>query len=103
MNNTSKKIAFFGAAITLAIAPGLFLQTPPVSAQGVCTVTGIETGQLALRFKPNGKSRAGLDNGNEVRPIRWQGNWAYVQVLYGPNSRINGLKGWVNSNYLYCG
>ena len=67
-----------------------------------CQVTNIQTGQLALRFSPNGRSRAGLNNGNLVRYISRQGIWYYVRVLDGPNSRVNGLEGWVNSNYLEC-
>ncbi|BAZ41652.1 hypothetical protein NIES4101_76190 [Calothrix sp. NIES-4101] len=102
MNPISKQIAFFGTFLTLAIAPGLFLQTPSASATPICTVTGIQTGQLALRFSPNGKSRAGLNNGNQVVPIQARGNWFYVRVISGPNNRVTGLKGWVNSNYLYC-
>jgi hypothetical protein len=31
------------------------------------------------------------------------GVWRYIRVLNGPNSRVNGLEGWVNSNYLACG
>ena len=73
-------------------------------AQGTsCNVINIQTGQLALRFAPNGKTRAGLDNGNTVEVIRnGSGVWSYVRVLNGPNSRVNGLEGWVNSNYLSC-
>ncbi|MBD2770815.1 SH3 domain-containing protein [Iningainema tapete] len=67
-----------------------------------CSVVGIQTGQLALRFSPNGKSRAGLNNGNVVLPITEQGIWSYVRVLSGANKSINGLEGWVNSNYLSC-
>ncbi|MEC4813439.1 MAG: SH3 domain-containing protein [Scytonema sp. PMC 1069.18] len=67
-----------------------------------CDVTNIKTGQLAVRFSPGGKSKAGLNNGNTVRVIREQGNWAYVAVEQGPNARVNGLQGWVNSNYLHC-
>ncbi|MBD2773869.1 SH3 domain-containing protein [Iningainema tapete] len=67
-----------------------------------CNVTGIQTGQLAVRISPGGKSRAGLNNGNQVRVIREQANWAYVEVERGPNSQVTGLQGWVNSNYLRC-
>ena len=67
-----------------------------------CDVINIQRGQLALRFTPNGESRAGLDNGNIVRPLKKQGIWSYVRVLDGPNNRVNGLEGWVNSNYLAC-
>ncbi|HAZ43710.1 MAG TPA: hypothetical protein DDW76_18695 [Cyanobacteria bacterium UBA11369] len=67
-----------------------------------CEVSNIRTGQLALRFSPNGRSRAGLDNGNLVRFIDRRGIWFYVRVLEGPNPRVNGLEGWVNSNYLEC-
>lgn len=67
-----------------------------------CLVVGIRTGQLALRFTPNGQSRAGLNNGNIVDVYRQQGIWFYVRVVAGPNSRVTGLEGWVNSNYLSC-
>ncbi|MBE9018964.1 SH3 domain-containing protein [Chroococcidiopsidales cyanobacterium LEGE 13417] len=79
--------------------------TPLLIAQNInCSVVNIRTGQLALRFSPNGKSRAGLDNGNTVESLRGgSGVWRYIRVLDGPNRRINGLEGWVNSNYLACG
>jgi hypothetical protein len=67
-----------------------------------CDVVNIKTGQLALRFKPNGKSRAGLDNGNHVLLHKQEGIWAYVTVFKGPNKKVEGLQGWVNSNYLTC-
>lgn len=74
-------------------------ETPEVS----CRVINIRTGQLALRFTPNGQSKAGLDNGNTVDFLqRSSGLWAYVRVTEGPNSRVNGMEGWVNSNYLSC-
>lgn len=74
-------------------------------AQGVsCNVTNIQTGQLALRFSPNGKSKSGLNNGNTVKVLRYgSGVWRYVRVLDGPNNQVNGLEGWVNSSYLTCG
>jgi hypothetical protein len=67
-----------------------------------CEVVGIQTGQLALRYSPNGRSRAGLNNGNVVKIIRY-GNrpWVYVSVI-SANRGIRGLQGWVNSNYLSC-
>jgi hypothetical protein len=69
-----------------------------------CSVVNIQSGQLALRFSPNGASRAGLNNGNTVAFLnRGGGPWAYVRVINGPNSGVNGLEGWVNSNYLSCG
>jgi len=67
-----------------------------------CRVVGIRTGQLALRFNPNGASRAGLNNGNIVDVYQQEGIWFYVQVVAGPNQRVTGLWGWVNSNYLAC-
>lgn len=45
---------------------------------------------------------AGLNNGNEVVPFATRGKWFYVRVVSGPNRRVNGLEGWVNSDYLYC-
>lgn len=77
---------------------------PVVPAKVVtwCNVVNIKSGQLALRFSPGGKSSAGLNNGNEVLLKKQQGIWAFVQVVKGSNSRINGLEGWVNANYLSC-
>lgn len=79
-------------------------QSPTLIAQQqICSVVNIKTGQLALRFTPNGKSRAGLNNGNTVKWLRQgSGAWVYVRVLEGPNSAVKGLEGWVNSNYLSC-
>lgn len=68
----------------------------------ICSVINIQRGQLALRFNPNGSSRAGLNNGNTVLPLQRQGIWSYVRVMSGPNRQVNGLEGWVNSNYLSC-
>ncbi|HEY9653617.1 MAG TPA: SH3 domain-containing protein [Coleofasciculaceae cyanobacterium] len=74
-------------------------QAPQIS----CEVINIQTGQLALRFSPNGASKAGLDNGNIVRWLKdGPGIWVYVRVIDGPNGDVNGLEGWVNSNYLSC-
>lgn len=67
-----------------------------------CEVINIQRGQLALRFNPNGESRAGLNNGNIVRFISQQNIWYKVKVIQGPNNQVNGLEGWVNSNYLSC-
>lgn len=75
-----------------------------IAQQVSCTVSNIQTGQLALRSSPGGDSRAGLDNGNTVVLLRdGTGVWRYVRVIDGPNSDVNGLEGWVNSNYLTCG
>jgi RNase P/RNase MRP subunit p29 len=92
-----------------ALGANIAPQTPPNTAQliaqeATCTVTNIQTGQLALRSAPNGSSKAGLDNGNTVVLLRQGSNpWVYVRVIAGPNRRVNGLEGWVNSNYLSCG
>ncbi len=75
----------------------------PTSAnETFCEVINIRTGQLALRFNPNGESRAGLNNGNIVRFLSQQNIWYKVKVIQGPNSQIDSLEGWVNSNYLSC-
>jgi RNase P/RNase MRP subunit p29 len=73
------------------------------SPQIFCDVINIQTGQLALRFSPGGESRAGLNNGNTIKWLM-DGNspWVYVRVVDGSNARLNGLEGWVNSNYLSC-
>ncbi len=74
-----------------------------IAQQQICSVVNIQTGQLALRRSPGGESRAGLNNGNTVAFVRRGGEpWAYVRVVNGPNSRVNGLEGWVNANYLSC-
>ncbi|WP_216596359.1 SH3 domain-containing protein [Allocoleopsis franciscana] len=75
-----------------------------ISQTVTCRVVNIQTGQLAVRFSPNGKSKAGLNNGNSVTLLR-EGSapWAYVRVMNGPNRAVNGLEGWVNSDYLSCG
>lgn len=67
-----------------------------------CNIVNIKSGQLALRYSPNGQSRAGLNNGNHILLKKQQGIWAYVNVVQGSNTRVNGLEGWVNSNYLSC-
>ena len=75
-----------------------------------CRVTGIRTGQLALRPDPDGKPFAGLNNGNIVEALIGTGKfvrlngvvWYYVKVVQGPNSQVNGREGWVNSDYLNC-
>jgi hypothetical protein len=73
--------------------------TPQVS----CDVVNIQSGQLAVRFSPNGRSKAGLNNGNTVRWIKdGSAPWVYVRVINGPNRQVNGMEGWVNSNYLSC-
>jgi hypothetical protein len=74
-----------------------------IAQQQICSVVNIQSGQLALRRSPGGESRAGLNNGNTVAFVRRGGEpWAYVRVVNGPNSRVNGLEGWVNANYLSC-
>jgi hypothetical protein len=78
------------------------LPVVPLKWATFCDVVNIYSGQLALRNRPNGKSIAGLNNGNHVHVLKQQGIWAYVNVESGPNSRVNNMKGWVNSNYLSC-
>ena len=75
-----------------------------ISQKVTCRVVNIQTGQLAVRSSPNGKSKAGLNNGNSVTLLR-EGSapWVYVRVINGPNRAVNGLEGWVNSDYLSCG
>jgi hypothetical protein len=92
--------------MTIPVVLGLNITpvlTEKAIAQVSCSVTGIQTGQLALRYSPNGRSRAGLDNGNIVTLLQQGSNpWVYVQVNYA-DSGVTGLKGWVNGNYLTCG
>ncbi|MBE9223007.1 SH3 domain-containing protein [Cyanobacterium stanieri LEGE 03274] len=69
---------------------------------GLCYVTNIRTGQLAVRHSPGGESFAGLNNGNTVQYIRGNSPWYLVTVINGPNSAVNNRTGWVNANYLDC-
>ena len=73
-----------------------------ISWATTCYVTNIQSGQLAIRKSPEGRSLAGLDNGNSVLLKKKQGNWNYVKVVQGSSSEITNLSGWVNSKYLTC-
>lgn len=108
-------ITFHNGPIVLVAAKGpkilLRLRLSPVTDKveranvqwaTYCQVTNISSGQLALRSSPNGKSFAGLDNGNSVLLKKKQGNWDSIHVISGSNSSVNNLEGWVNSNYLKC-
>ncbi|MEH1864923.1 MAG: hypothetical protein V7K69_07920 [Nostoc sp.] len=76
----------------------------------LCEITGLQSGQLALRTTPGGKSTAGLDNGNNIillKPdiVSLQGRptpWVKVRVTNSPNNRILGREGWINSQYIDC-
>ena len=74
-----------------------------------CRVTGIRTGQLALRKEETRTAFAGLNNGDKVQAVGGSSDnkvnkviWYYVKVLQGGNSGINGKEGVVNSKYLTC-
>ena len=84
---------------------------PPASADifdanVYCRVTGIRTGQLALRKEGTRTAFAGLNNGDKVQAIGGSPDnkviWYYVKVLQGGSSGINGKEGVVNSKYLTC-
>ena len=71
-----------------------------------CRVTGIRTGQLALRHESNGTAFAGLSNGDRVQafggsPVKGL-IWYSIKVLQGSNPKINGKEGVVNAKYLTC-
>ena len=73
----------------------------------ICTVRGLQRGQLALRPQPNGKPFAGLNNGNIVQAVAGtldENNVILdeVKVIKGPNSQVTGRVGVVNSKYLSC-
>ena len=103
-------LSLVGLNVTLvssatAVPPKPHQSTTRLNAQKVtCRVVNIQSGQLAVRSSPNGRSKAGLNNGNSVTLLR-EGSapWAYVRVINGPNRAVNGLEGWVNSDYLSCG
>lgn len=103
-------LSLVGLNVTLvssatAVPPKPHQSTTRLIAQKVtCRVVNIQSGQLAVRSSPNGRSKAGLNNGNSVTLLR-EGSapWAYVRVINGPNRAVNGLEGWVNSDYLSCG
>ncbi|MHC0065638.1 hypothetical protein ACWATR_22520 [Nostoc sp. UIC 10890] len=76
----------------------------------LCEVTGLQSGQLALRTTPGGKSTAGLENGNNITLLKpdivsLQGRptpWVNVRVTNSSNNRIVGREGWINSQYIDC-
>lgn len=73
----------------------------------ICTVRGLQQGQVALRPQPNGRPFAGLNNGNVVQAFTGTlddngGIWDEVKVIKGPNSQVTGRVGYVNSKYLSC-
>ncbi len=93
---TSKLAVFvstLGLSLTLVAPQTTYAKVPnPQQNQHIanslsCSVVNIQSGQLALRFTPGGKSRAGLDNGNTVSVIKQQKvrgvYWAYVLVTSG--------------------
>jgi len=105
-------LSILGLSLTLLGLETTYAQVPNPQQEEAdansasCSVINIKSGQLALRFSPGGKSRAGLDNGNTVTWLHYvtlRGvSWAYVLVTNGPNDNVTGLKGWVNSAYLDC-
>jgi len=93
----------------------IFAIAKPVKAEifnafPYCIVQGIESGQLALRHRPQGKAHAGLNNGNKVIAFGGtvgsdpndQRSWMSVKVVDGPNPRVEGKQGVVDDSYLNC-
>ena len=85
--------------------------SPPASADlfdanVYCRVTGIRTGQLALRREGNRTAFAGLNNGDKVQAVGGSSEnkvfWYSVKVLQGRTTENNGKEGVVNSKYLTC-
>jgi hypothetical protein len=76
----------------------------------LCEVTGLKSGQLALRTTAGGKPQAGLDNGNNITLLKpdvvsLQGRstpWVNVRVTNSSNKRILGREGRINSEYIDC-
>ncbi|BDI15357.1 hypothetical protein ANSO36C_11590 [Nostoc cf. commune SO-36] len=75
-----------------------------------CQVTGLKSGQLALRITAGGKSTAGLDNGNNVTLLQPHivslqdppTPWVNVRVTNTSNTRVMGREGWISSQYIDC-
>ena len=76
----------------------------------LCEVTGLQSGQLALRATAGGESTTGLDNSNNIILLKpdiesLQGRptpWVNVRVTNSANNRIVGTQGWINSEYIDC-
>jgi hypothetical protein len=76
----------------------------------LCEVTALQSGQLALRATAGGKSKAGLDNSNNIILLKpdiesLQGRptpWVNVRVTNSSNKRVLGMEGWINSEYIDC-
>lgn len=91
------------AIATTASTPKTIQSSSQVANAAFCEVINIQTGQLAVRYTPNGKPFAGLDNGNVVELMHsGPGVWVRVRVIQGPNRAVDGREGWVNSSYLNC-
>jgi hypothetical protein len=83
-----------------------------------CEVVNIARGQLSLRAAPNGRTIAGLNNGDIVilagksRSLlnngvlagrKYRGNlWVQVLVKTTANSKLSNKTGYVNGQYLSC-
>jgi hypothetical protein len=75
----------------------------------ICEVTGLQSGKLALRTTPGGKSEVGLDNGNNVTLLMHDipsiGSvtpWIKVRVDAQSNPKLGGREGWINADYVMC-
>ncbi|MEA5602620.1 hypothetical protein [Nostoc sp. UHCC 0252] len=75
-----------------------------------CQVTGLKSGQLALRATAGGQSTAGLNNGNNVTLLQPHivslqdppTPWVNVRVTNTSNTRVVGREGWISSQYIDC-
>lgn len=105
-----RKRKFLAVLVCSTTTIGLFQvpsQADIYDAIVICEVTGLRSGQLALRHEPHGEPFAGLNNGNVVRAYGGtiapdNSIWDYVKVLDRPNPQVEGYEGYVNSDYLYC-
>jgi hypothetical protein len=102
----TKFLSIFSSASIAIVAVMSSAKADIFDANVYCRVTGIRTGQLALRYEPTGTAFAGLDNGDKVQAIG--GNpgkgitWYSIKVLQSSNPKVNGKEGVVNAKYLTC-
>jgi hypothetical protein len=102
----TKFLSIFSSTSIAIVAVMSSAKADIFDANVYCRVTGIRTGQLALRHDSTKTAFAGLSNGDRVQAIGGspgKGNtWYSIKILQGSNPKFNGKEGVVNAKYLTC-
>ncbi|NEO85262.1 MAG: SH3 domain-containing protein [Spirulina sp. SIO3F2] len=107
LNLTTRRWASFVGAVALATSlPLSAIAQNPENLRVFCNVQDLQSGQLAVRFEPDGEAFAGLDNGDVVEVIDldtpYDAVWYHIRIFESSDPSIEGREGYVNSNYLGC-